>query len=524
LIKVHVVRAHRAGVFGGHVDAVGHRLRSDGMHERFEMFLADLGKDSNGGPAIGREVLGEVLARVAFKAPEEISRVEIADRQERRSVDRMTLTPGTVSKAVKVLLEKGLLEVGSSALLRSTGRPVLPLRLGSSWTIAGVKVTHRGSEPVAVIAILAALDGTVLKTRSPVKLPKPKSQAEDSWPRIAEIMEDEIRAVKAEDDAERMRRGKPASELLGAGVEVGGHVHDGQVILSDYGRRPGTVPLAQMLENRLHKPVVVENDVSALAVLATHHRQYQGSDMVIAAVYDEGVGGGLVMDGRVRRGGHGMAMELGHLLVEEPADGPGEKANQELKPDSKRPKGFSDRCWCNQYGHVEVLATPSRIRGELGVANLEASAAAPSTSADGTFTREYRTFDRAGAGLGRGLTHTLTIVNPKQLILKLPSILIEHSGDKAASAYLNAVRREVSRVFSTAATETELTIEPFDEVLVSGARAAAICVGDAFIEHLRGLDSCRLPSRRSVDDQKKPEDMPTENRRSTPDRRTPMPV
>src|SRR5206468_71422 len=127
-------------------------------------------------------------------------------------------------------------------------------------------------------------------------------------------------------------------------------------------------------------------------------------------------------------GGHGMAMELGHLLVEEPVDGPGE-AKQERKLDTRRPKGFSDRCWCSQFGHVEVLATPSRIRGELGVACLEASAAAPSTRADGTPTREYSVFDRAGAGLGRGLAHTLTIVNPRQLILKLPSILIEHSSD-----------------------------------------------------------------------------------------------
>ena len=54
------------------------------------------------------------------------------------------------------------------------------------------------------------------------------------------------------------------------------------------------------------------------------------------------------------------------------------------------------------------------------------------------------------------------------LILKLPSILIEHSSDNAASAYLNAVKREIGKVFSTGATDAKLTVEPFDEVLVRG--------------------------------------------------------
>ena len=45
-------------------------------------------------------------------------------------------------------------------------------------------------------------------------------------------------------------------------------------------------------------PVVVENDVNALAVLAIHEIHYTDPDLVVVGVFDEGVGGGLVMDGR----------------------------------------------------------------------------------------------------------------------------------------------------------------------------------------------------------------------------------
>jgi predicted NBD/HSP70 family sugar kinase len=455
------------------------------MHERFDELLATPGADLDNRPAIGREVLGEVLARVAFKAPEEISRAEIADPDERRPIDRMTLTPGTVSKAVKILLDRKLLDVGESLLHRTSGRPVLPLRFGGDWTVAGVKVTHRLGRPVAVTTVLTALDGSVLKSRDPLPLPTPSSPSGDVWPQIAQLIARDIVTIKAEHDDDRATAGRSPSTLLGAGVEVGGHVFDGQVVFSDYSRQSGTAPLAGMLEDLLQAPVVVENDVNALAVMATHQRHYQGFDMVVAAVFDEGVGGGLVMDGRIRRGGHGMAMEIGHLRVDDSA----------AQSESHGDLGFSAPCWCGQRGHVEVYATPSRIRKELGVENLATAAATPAKDEAGSFTREYLVFARAGTSLGRGLAHTISIVNPRQMILKLPSVLIESAGEKAASAYLEAVRREIGGVFSTGAADAELTIEPFDDVLIAGARAAAICVIDAFIEHIRGLDGCRVTPR-----------------------------
>jgi predicted NBD/HSP70 family sugar kinase len=438
-------------------------------------------------PIIGREVLGEVLARVSLSAPADTSRVEIAHGHGRRSADRMVLSPGTVSKAVKVLLDRDLLEIGTTHLQSSTGRAVEPLRLGSSWVVAGVKLEHHDLEPVSVTTVLITLNGAVLRRRKPKRLPRATAPDENVWPQIAQAIAKEILAIKAEEDADRAKSGRPAAKMLGVGVEVAAHVFDGDVVLAAYSPGSASVPLSQPLEELLPWPVVVENDVNALAVWATHSRRYEGTNMVLAAVFDQGVGGGLVMDGRLRRGGHGMAMEIGHLLVE-----PLTVAADQNRRTPRDPSeyGFSDPCWCKEYGHVDVVATPSRIRAELGVSSLAEVASAPCTGSDGNPTREYLIFERAGAGLGRGLADAITIVNPKELILRLPPELIGQSDDQAASAYLKAVKREISTVFSTGAADAELTIEALEDAAITGACAAAICVIDAFIEHARGLDDC----------------------------------
>ena len=443
-------------------------------------------------PIIGREILGEVLARVSLTAPADTSRVEIADDQGRRSADRMVLSPGTVSKAVKVLLDRQLLEVGTTHLQSATGRAVAPLRLGSNWIVVGVKLEHYDLEPVSITTVLINLNGNVLRQRKPKRLPRAKAPDENVWPQIAEAMAREILATKEEEDASRAREGRPAAQMLGVGVEVAAHVFNGEVVLAAYSPGSSSVPLSRPLEKLLPWPVVVENDVNALAVWATHSRKYEGTNMVLAAVFDQGVGGGLVMDGRLRRGGHGMAMEIGHLLVEPHTTAPDQNTPA---PHAPSEYGFSDPCWCKTYGHVDVLATPSRIRAELGVSTLREAISAPSTGSDGNPTREYRVFHRAGTGLGRGLADAITIVNPKELILKLPPELTDPPSDAAASAYLKALKQEISTVFSTGATDAELTIEPLHDVAVTGACAAAICVIDTFIEHARGLDDCPPPRR-----------------------------
>jgi predicted NBD/HSP70 family sugar kinase len=467
-------------------------------HEQFQAMLDELA----GKERIGQEVLGEVLARVSLKAPHETSRIEIAagNPAARRPVDQREIPQGTVSKAVKALKAEGLLEDGERALSSPDGRPLLPIRLGSSYVIAGVKVTQSGEQPKLVTTALLGLDGS--------RRLGTKHDPAGRWDQVAGVIHDHVAALKSACDQERAADGLEPLRMLGVGIEVGAPAYNGEIMphLSDASAPP--VALAASVHRLFEAdasfdqpvPVIVENDVNALAVLAIHQAHYAEADLVVVGVFDEGVGGGLVMDGRLRRGGNGRAMEIGHLAVGFP---PG----QQEQPDLQEPglgaasaglPDFSTRCWCGHYGHVDTLATPRRIQGMLG--DIPLDQLGQIDSRDPRFKHAQEVFARSGAALGRALAHVTNTVNPSRIITYLPSPLAEPDPGTAAAAYLSAVRQEVTSAFAAGSDGDYLTTESFpaspEDLALLGARAAAICVLESFIEHALRLDGCTTTLRR----------------------------
>lgn len=76
-------------------------------------------------------------------------------------------------------------------------------------------------------------------------------------------------------------------------------------------------PLRAELETRLERPVHVENDANASAW--AEHRVGVANDLssVLLLAVGTGIGGGLVIDGRLIRGANGYAAEFGHIVVNE---------------------------------------------------------------------------------------------------------------------------------------------------------------------------------------------------------------
>lgn len=60
-------------------------------------------------------------------------------------------------------------------------------------------------------------------------------------------------------------------------------------------------------------PVMAENDANAFAIGATYADQDAGSGVTLFMVLESGVGGGIVVDGKLLRGAHGLAGEIGHI-------------------------------------------------------------------------------------------------------------------------------------------------------------------------------------------------------------------
>ena len=82
------------------------------------------------------------------------------------------------------------------------------------------------------------------------------------------------------------------------------------------------VDLADLVRAQLpvRVPVLADNDANAFAIGATYHGQEPPSGVTLFLVMESGVGGGIVFDGKLFRGGNGVAGEVGHLLVPD-ADG-----------------------------------------------------------------------------------------------------------------------------------------------------------------------------------------------------------
>jgi glucokinase len=160
--------------------------------------------------------------------------------------------------------------------------------------------------------------------------------------------------------------GRPLSDLTAVGVGAPGVVgEDGSVSNSPNvsGFQTGPVPLATELATQLGGArVKVDNDVRA-AVLGEWKRGAGRSYRDFLGVFvGTGVGGGLVLEGKLRLG-HGAAGEIGHTLV----------------------KDGGRRCTCGLLGHLEAYA---------GRAQIEETAR--KLQAEGRKTRLFRIMERKG--------------------------------------------------------------------------------------------------------------------------------
>src|SRR3954454_11775468 len=77
------------------------------------------------------------------------------------------------------------------------------------------------------------------------------------------------------------------------------------------------VPVRDLLAERLGLPVVVDNDANAALVAEWRHGSARGARNVVMLTVGTGVGGGMLVDGRIVRGASGAAGELGHIVIDE---------------------------------------------------------------------------------------------------------------------------------------------------------------------------------------------------------------
>src|SRR6266511_2506499 len=137
--------------------------------------------------------------------------------------------------------------------------------------------------------------------------------------------------------------GKPvAGQLRGIGVGVPGLIDTETGRLVESPNLPGwsDYDVQGEIEQRLATSVILENDANAAALGELWLGAGRGMEGLCMYTLGTGVGGGLILQGRIWRGWNGMAGELGHCNVE-PAGHP---------------------CGCGSWGCLEQYASANAVR------------------------------------------------------------------------------------------------------------------------------------------------------------------
>jgi glucokinase len=128
--------------------------------------------------------------------------------------------------------------------------------------------------------------------------------------------------------------GAGQGDLVGAGAAVPGPLDFEAGLLLQPPNMPGweRVPAREWFEQALGCPVALENDANAAGLAEHRFGAGRGFDDVVYLTMSTGVGGGVIAGGRIQRGAHGGAGELGHVVVEWPGE----------------------RCGCGNFGCLEA--------------------------------------------------------------------------------------------------------------------------------------------------------------------------
>jgi glucokinase len=205
-------------------------------------------------------------------------------------------------------------------------------------------------------------------------------------------------------------------------------------------------PLRQEVAKAVGLPVVVDNDANAGGWAEARFGAAGGTRDAVFVAVGTGIGGAIIVDGRLQRGWQGAAGEIGHLIVER--DG--------------RPCPCGSRgCW-EQYASGRALV---RAAKEAGF-DVPHGAAVTAAAAAGD-ERAHRVFEEIGGWIGIGIASLVAVLDPE--------VVVVGGGVSAAGDLLLEPARASFRTYLTA---RERRIEPPVLLAALGPDAGLIGAAD----------------------------------------------
>ena len=161
-------------------------------------------------------------------------------------------------------------------------------------------------------------------------------------------------------------------------------------------------PIRDDLEARLNRPVAIANDANCFALSEATDGAGAGAMAVFGVILGTGVGGGLVLHGRVLEGHNAIAGEWGHNPLPWAAE-------------DERP---GPACYCGLAGCIETfLSGPALAADHARINGGTADAATIVARAEAGDTACLRTLERYESRLARALAHVINIVDPDVVVL-----------------------------------------------------------------------------------------------------------
>jgi glucokinase len=195
------------------------------------------------------------------------------------------------------------------------------------------------------------------------------------------------------------------------------------------GNMPGweDVPIVEPLERLLGLPVGLINDARAFTLAELEAGAGRGCRTLVGFAIGTGIGGGVVIDGRLLLGLNGTIGELGH---------------QAVVPDGSP-------CGCGSHGCLETVAAAPAIARAAGMATAEEVVTAARAGDPGAIA----VLERAGTYLGIGIANVVLTIGPERVV-------VGGGVGEAGDLIIEPARRELAR---------RVTMMPLDSIEVVAA-------------------------------------------------------
>src|SRR6266536_4878346 len=130
-------------------------------------------------------------------------------------------------------------------------------------------------------------------------------------------------------------------QIAGIGVATPGPLNNRTGVIYSPPNLPGwdNVPLRDLIQQHFNRPIFIEHDAHTAGLGEYMFGAGRGSRHMVYLTISTGIGGGVIVDGKIVEGASGTAGELGHMTIDR----------------------NGGRCRCGNYGCLEYLASGTAI-------------------------------------------------------------------------------------------------------------------------------------------------------------------